>query len=109
MQPGLCWLPLPQDMPCAPVQLTAHYQLKAPLSSGCPITGTLSSPGHCLALADFHGVPVSPFLQVPLALPQGVLSCVVADCYCEESHGNIIVHISVPRLTLQINFKGKTL
>ena len=80
----------------------------APLFSACPIAGNLPIP-LVFAFADFHGVPVSPFLQIPVALPQGMLSCMTTDCYCEETYGNIIVHVRVPRLTVRINSKSKSL
>lgn len=108
-----------QGTPWPHVQITARYHpeafptqlLPSPLSSACPIAGTLPSPGQHLtfAVADFHEVPVSPLLQDPLVLPQDMLCWMVADYYCEEAYRNVIIHIRVPRPTWPINSKSKCL
>lgn len=105
MQPGLCWLPLPQ---------TCHVQLwpvppQGPsfsrLSHGRdPAPQGTSWPCTCDFMV-FH----QPMPAGPTGLATRCAELHVADCYCEEAYGNIIVNINVPWLTLHINFKGKTL
>lgn len=94
------------DMPC-PAPAQSH--LRAPLSSGCPMAGTLL-PRALLgpALLILWGF-CQPVPAGPTGLATRCAELHVADCYCEEAYGNVIVHINVPWLTLHINFKGKTL
>lgn len=73
--PGGCWLSLLPGHTMASHSAETQYHPEAfptellprPLSSACPIAGTLPSLGQHLAfaLADFHELPVSPSLQDP--------------------------------------------